>query len=168
MSEKNGDSTYRASCRSVPHISCGIPYTRNTGCKSHAKEDKCLHLDSLQTGHTLAESHPCEPTENIWVGESKPVGRQHGSRGSLERASLHTWPQPHSEYSSGFMCMGSCIHSQKTHNCRLIVSQGAQSSLGDAPRSSLWASPETAWYRDPPALRRILVYTEAYLPIGEA
>lgn len=37
-----------------------------------------------------------------------------------------------------------------------------------APRSSLWASPETAWYQDPPALRWILVYTEAYLPIGEA
>lgn len=23
--------------------------------------------------HTPAESHPCEPTENIWVGESKPA-----------------------------------------------------------------------------------------------
>lgn len=55
-------------------ISYGIPYNRSTGCKSHAKEDKCLHLDPYRyaTPHTC-RNHPCEPTENIWVGESKPA-----------------------------------------------------------------------------------------------
>lgn len=124
-----------------------------------------------QATHLQKVTHASLQKTSGWARASLlplPVGRQHGSRSSLERISLHTWPQPHSEYSPELMCMGSCIHSQKTHNCRLIVSQGAQSSLGDAPRSSLWASPEAAWYHDPPALRRTLVYTEAYLPIGEA
>lgn len=71
--------------------------------------------------HTPAESHPCEATENIWVGESKPAAlacAEAAWEQSSLGASLHTWPQPH-ECSPGLTCMGSCIDSQKTHNSRL-------------------------------------------------
>lgn len=71
--------------------------------------------------HTPAESHPCEPTENIWVGESKPAAlacaEAAWEQSSLDHLSI---PGPnHTRVQSGTYVQGSCIDSQKTHNCRL-------------------------------------------------